>query len=189
MRSRTVTTSLVELAFVLAIAAPAAAQGSTPASNRPLLGAGLSFLTGGGETGTGFAVDVAFPFMGMSGTSLSGVGDFGYHRFDGYSTMTFMPGVRITATNNSRFQPFGQFLIGGIHFGISDCVEDCTETDLTLTPGGGIDIRLNDKFNFRGQVDFVIIKLPSDSEASTEATPSTENATRFTFGISMKLGG
>ena len=188
MCSRTVTTSLVGLAFVLAIAAPTAAQGSSPASGRPLLGAGLSFLTGGDETGretgTGFVVDFAYPFLGMSGAALSGVGDFGYHNFDGFSALTFMPGVRITATNNSRFQPFGQFLIGATHFSASDCEgEGCTETDLTFTPGGGIDIRLNDKFNFRGQVDFLIIKLPEGS------LDSTENATRFTFGISMKLGG
>ena len=188
MRIRTVTTSLIGLAFVLAIATPAAAQGSAPAANRPLLGAGLSLLTGGDETGTetgtGFAVDFAYPFLGTSGLVLSGVGDFGFHSFDGYSALTFMPGVRITATNHSRFQPFGQFLIGATHFSASDCEgEGCTETDLTFTPGGGIDIRLNDTFNFRGQFDFLIIKLPSDFE------DSIETATRFTVGISMKLGG
>ena len=55
MRNRTVTTSLVGLALVVAFAAPAAAQGP-PVSTRPLLGAGVSFLTDGSETGTGFAV-------------------------------------------------------------------------------------------------------------------------------------
>ena len=180
VRLRTVTSLLIGLAFALAIATPAAAQGSAPASTRPLLGAGLSFLTDGDETGTGFAIDIAFPFLGMSAASLSGVGDFGYHNFDGFSTMTFMPGARITATTSSRFQPFGQFLIGGTHFSANDCEgEGCSETDLTFAPGGGIDIRLNDKFNFRGQVDFLIIKYDED----------TDNATRFTFGISMKLGG
>jgi hypothetical protein len=185
VRVRAVTTSLAGLALVLAMAVPAAAQGS-PVGTRPLLGAGLSFLTGGGETGTGFAVDIAFPFLGMSGTALSGVGDFGYYNFDGYSAITYMPGARVTATRNSRFQPFGQFLIGATHFSASDCEgEGCTETDFTLAPGGGIDVRINGKFNFRGQVDFLIIKFPGDLEGES----FWDNATRFTLGISMKLGG
>lgn len=183
MRIRTVTTSLIGLMLVLAMAAPAAAQ---PAGSRPLLGAGLSFLTDGDETGTGFMVDIGFPFLDMNGAVLSGVGDFGYHNFDGFSTLTYMPGVRFTATKSSRFQPFGQFLIGATHFSASDCEgEGCSENDFTLAPGGGIDIRINDKFNFRGQVDFLIIKFPGEFEGESD----WDNATRFTFGISMKIGG
>jgi hypothetical protein len=186
VRIRTLTTSLVGLALVVAMAAPAAAQGS-PVSTRPLLGAGVSILTDGSETGTAFAVDIAFPFMGMSGAALSGVADFGYHNFEGYSLLTYMPGARVTVTRSSRFQPFGQFLIGASHFSTSDCEgEGCSETDLTLAPGGGIDVRINDTFNFRGQVDFLIFKFPPDEEGEGSVWG---NATRFTFGISMKLGG
>jgi hypothetical protein len=173
-----VTTSLIGLALVLALAAPAAAQGAAASSDRPLLGLGVSFLTDGDETGTGFAVDIAKAFRAMDKMKISGVGDFGFHSFDGFKTITFMGGARVTATGIDKVAPFGQFLIGATRFSVSDC-DGCNETDLTFAPGGGVDIRLTDKINFRGQIDFLIIKFEGD----------TDNATRFTFGISMLLGG
>jgi opacity protein-like surface antigen len=175
-----VTTSLIGLALSLALAAPAAAQGASAAGDRPLLGAGVSFLTDGDETGTGFAVDIAKAFRQMEKVKISGVGDFGYHGFDGFKTMSIMGGARVTATGIERFSPFGQFLIGVTRFSADDCDgEGCSESELTFAPGGGVDVAINEKFNFRGQIDFLIIKFEGN----------TENATRFTFGISVNLGG
>lgn len=179
MRIRTVTTSLIGLALSLALAAPAAAQGAA-ASERPLLGAGVSFLSDGDETGTGFVVDIAKAVRQMEKAKISGVGDFGYHGWDGFKTLSLMGGARFTATGIERFAPFGQFTIGMIRLSADDCDGDgCSDTNLVFAPGGGVDIAINEKFNFRAQIDFLIIKFEGD----------TDNATRFTFGISMNLGG
>ncbi len=180
MRFRTVISSLLGLALVLAMAAPAAAQGAAATDgHRALLGVGVSFLTDGDETGTGFMVDIAKTIRSMEKVNIGGVGDFGFHTFDGLKSMSFMGGVRATATGMDKIMPFGQFLIGITRFSASDCDgEGCSDSNLSFAPGGGVDIRINDKFNFRGQIDFLIIKFEGGSD----------NATRFTFGISMAVG-
>ena len=185
MRIRTVTTSLIGLALVLALAAPAAAQGAPASSDRPLLGAGVSFLkpTGeGSETGTGFFVDVAVPVRPMGNASIGIVGDFGFHNFEFDRSVSFAGGARFTATATDRVHPFGQATIGVYRFSLKSntgCEEDCSASEMALTPGGGVDVHLNDKFNFRGQIDFPIIFFEGD----------TDTAIRFSFGISMRLGG
>jgi hypothetical protein len=172
-------------AFVIALTTPAAAQGTvagqrpTAADHRPLLGGGLSFLTDGEETGTGLAVDFSKALFSSRRMSIAGAGDFGWHHFDGFTSMSFMGGARVAVTGSARFAPFGQFLIGPVRFSTSFCDgEDCNETDLAFAPGGGIDIRMTGGLNLRAQVDFFFIRFGD----------GTENATRFTFGISMPIG-
>jgi hypothetical protein len=181
MRSGTVLIA----ALVIAWAMPAAAQGTASRSasgdTRPLVGAGLSFLTDGSETGTGFIVDLSKPFGSFSGMSIGGVGDFGWHFFrtDGYRSMTFMGGTRMTWAGSARFAPFGQFLLGGVRFNTSFC-EDCSETHLAFGPGGGVDVSVTNRFKIRGQVDFLFINYGDDEDAG--------HATRFTFGVSLPIG-
>ena len=168
---------LAVAALMLLSAAPAAAQGSAAVrEHRPLLGAGLSILTDGGDTGTGVAVDFARPIFSTGDIAVAPVGDFGWHSFDGFKTLTFMGGARVTA-GGGRFAPFGQFLIGSYRVSTSLC-DDCSETRLVLTPGGGVDIALTRKLNFRAQIDFLMIKFPDE----------TTDARRFTFGVSLPFG-
>lgn len=90
-----------------------------------------------------------------------------------------MGGVRFKGTGNAKFQPFGQFTLGLVHLSVSDCSGDgCSSNDFALAPGGGIDIRLTDKFNVRAQVDFFIVMAEGE----------TENAQRYWCGISMPIG-
>jgi hypothetical protein len=182
MRTETV---LAATAFVIALTTPAAAQGTVAgqrpgaADSRPLLGGGLSFLTDGEETGTGFAVDISKALFSSGRMSVAGVGDFGWHHFDGFTSLSFMGGTRVTVSGSARFAPFGQFLIGPVRFNTSFCDgEDCSETDLAFAPGGGIDIRITERMNLRAQIDFFLIRFGDE----------TQSATRVTLGVSMPIG-
>ena len=170
--------ALLVVALMLLSAAPAAAQGSAAArEDRPLLGAGLSILTDGGDTGTGVLVDFASAIYSTGNVAVAPVGDFGWHFFDGFKTLTIMGGARVTA-GGGRFAPFGQFLVGSYRVSTSLC-DDCSETRLVMTPGGGVDIALHRKLNFRAQIDFLMIMFPDE----------TIHARRFTFGVSLPFGG
>lgn len=139
----------------------------------------MSFLTDGEETGTGFSVDISKALVSSRRMSIGGIGDFGWHHFDGYTSMSFMGGARVAATGNARFVPFGQFMIGPVRFSTSFCSgEECSETDLAFAPGGGVDARITDRMNLRAQIDFFIIRFGDE----------TEHATRFTCGVSMPIG-
>ena len=169
--------AVLAVALMLLSAAPAAAQGSAAARDRPLLGAGLSIVTDGGDTGIGVAIDFAKAIYSTRDVAVAPVGDFGWHSFDGFKSLTFMGGGRVTA-GGGRFAPFGQFLIGSFRVSTSFC-DDCSETRLVMTPGGGVDIALNRRLNFRAQIDFLMIRFPDE----------TTHARRFTFGVSLPFGG
>jgi opacity protein-like surface antigen len=170
--------ALLAVAALILSAAPAAAQGSAAArEDRPLLGAGLSIVTDGGDTGIGVAIDFARAIYSTSDVAVAPVGDFGWHSFDGFKSLTFMGGGRVTA-GSGRFAPFGQFLIGSFRVSTSFC-DDCSETRLVMTPGGGMDIAVHRKLNVRAQIDFLMIMFPDE----------TTHARRFTFGVSLPFGG
>jgi hypothetical protein len=183
VRTRTVLRLLIASAFVLALAAPAAAQG-TAGNERPLVAAGLSFLNVSESTAIGFAVDFAKQVRPMDKAAISIVGDVNFHHeggedgFGGGNAFGFLGGVRFTSTTNEQYQPFGQFLLGGTRFSASDCDEDCSETPFTISFGGGIDVRINDKWNFRGQLDIPIFMFEGESETGV----------RFMFGVSTRIG-
>jgi hypothetical protein len=142
-----------------------------------MIAAGVSFLTDGEETGTGFGVDISQGLASFTQMSVRGVGDFGWQQFDGFTSMSLMAGVRVAGYN--RFAPFGQFLVGMIRFRTSFCDDgDCSERNLVLAPGAGIDIALTARIFFRAQVDFFLVRYPDE----------TAHATRLTFGVSMPIG-
>lgn len=179
VRIRTVTTSLIGLALSLTLAAPAAAQGAA-ASSGPTFAAGVSFLNISEDTGTGFQVDLSYPVKSMTNGNIGVVGDFGWNSYgDSISSLMFGGGVRFTGTGNDKFQPFGQFLIGV--FRVSNGDFDVSETEMYVAPGGGVDIRINDKWNFRGQLDIPIVMFGEDVGGS-------ETGVRFMFGVSTKIG-
>ena len=178
VRIRTVTTSLIGLAVTLALAAPAAAQRAA-ASSGPTFAAGVSFLNIAEDTGTGFQVDLGYPVQSMNKANIGIVGDFGWNSYgDGVSSLMFGGGGRFTGTANAKVQPFGQVLIGIFRVSVEDFDSD---SELYIAPGGGIDFRLNDKWNFRGQIDFPIVMFDEDEGGS-------ETGVRFMFGVSTRIG-
>ena len=195
MHTRTVGNIVSALALILALSAPAAAQG-TPGPgtglNGGLLGVGVSFLNVDDTTSAGFTIDYRKNFLAETSFDLGAVGDLGWHRdsdeiagFESSSTLlTLMGGVRITASQLDRFAPFGQALFGmaRLSFGGDVCDIDETfcesDTEPALKFGGGVDVRLSDRINVRGQIDFLKV-LEDDADV----------ATRFFIGISTVLGG
>jgi hypothetical protein len=151
-------------ALLLASAIPAAAQGT--------LGVGVSFLHEEGFTATGFDVNYSGDISRMDKAAFGWVGDFSLHRsgeFDETVTI-YQGGVRYTAMPNETVNVFGQFLLGGWH-----C---CGFTDFVLTPGAGVTVAINPKWNVLAQIDFPLVQDEFDNF----------NETRFTIGVSTRLG-
>jgi hypothetical protein len=181
--------------LVLALAAPAAAQG-TPGPGTGLtgglFGVGVSFLNVSDSTSAGFTIDYRKNVIAETSFDVGVVGDLGWHRdsdsvggFDTSSTLlTLMGGGRITASKLDKVAPFGQVLFGmaRISFGGDVCDIDETfcesDTQPAISFGGGVDVRLSDRFNVRGQVDFLKV-----------LEEGADVATRFFIGISTVLGG
>jgi Outer membrane protein beta-barrel domain len=186
VRIRTVLGLFVGLALVFALAAPAAAQGAAPASDGPLIGAGIAFNHWGDieKTGTGFAVDFRQNIWRLDKIDIGGVGDFGYYHFgfdDGSVNLyNLMGGVRFTGAASPKIMPFGQFTLGMAHASISGCPagDDCSESDFAIAPGFGVDFRIHPKLNIRAQIDFFVIMAEGDST----------NTQRYWFGVSMPIG-
>jgi len=165
------------------VAAPALAQSSTGGSNQATFAAGLSFLHINEVTGTGFDVNVAKPFMSSGKLSTGIFGDFAWHTKDGEHALGFLVGPRFAHTGSSQFTPFFQAGIGVTHFSANsdicdEAVEDCSESGFTFAPGGGVDVKLNDKINFRFQLEIPIIHFEGD----------TETGVKFMFGVSFPIG-
>lgn len=207
MRIRTVGRLVSALALVLALAAPAAAQGTAgpgTGTTGVVLGAGLSFLnvdaidSGSNDTFMGFTVDFRKNVASTGNVDLGVVGDFAWHRknfteddfdedFDisvDFSLLSFMGGFRATASQLNRVAPFGQVLFGGVRPSLGgdlscDDEEDACTTEFAIAFGGGVDVGLTENLNFRGQLDF--FRVFTEGEAT--------NAVRFVFGISTRLGG
>ena len=197
MRIRMFVKVIAGLAMVLALAAPAAAQGTTGNSG-VLFGVGVSFLNAevvddDSDTMTGFSLDFRKNVYSTASVDIGVVGDFGWHRKGfgveevggdvDFTVMSFMGGVRFTASQMDRVAPFGQFLVGvarGSFSGDFSCddFEDACPTDPAIGFGGGVDVRLTDRVNLRGQLDF--FRVFTEEEGT--------NAIRFLIGISTLLG-
>lgn len=175
---------LAALTLALAIAAPAAAQ-----NNGVLFGAGVSFLNDEGETATGFAIDVKKDVKTTDKLGIGVFGDFGWYRDkedDDFTTkiMTIMGGVRASFRNQSKATPYAQLGIGVARFSASgdfcDDIGGCeSESDMAMAPGFGVDVAINDKWNFRAAFDLIVVFFEGESET----------VKRFTIGISTRIGG
>jgi opacity protein-like surface antigen len=157
-------------AFVLALAAPAAAQApSQPATGGDeesmLLGLGLTFMNMSESTGVGFNANMLFNSLTENETGRLGVvGDLGFNRFSGATVTTVMGGLRYTFETNGRVLPYGQFLVGVMH-----C---CDDTDFVPSIGAGLDVAWLENVNFRGELSFIF---------------SDANAARFFLGVSLPI--
>lgn len=172
MRRRILIVPTLTTTFVLLLSLPgtSAAQGT--------IGAGLSFLRGGGNKARGAQIDYAATVHRMRKFALSAVGDFSLYRQDfdvatGTQTL-YQGGIRITATNSPRVRPFGQFLVGVWHA----TFQDFSDNVATFTVDGGVDVPISPRINFRGSIGF-----PTGHRSGL-----THTDVRYTLGLSFPIG-
>lgn len=151
--------------LVLAAAWPSAAQ-----TRDTVVGLGVSTLRSDGRTAVGVAMDVAHGFPVSDLVALGPVADFGLHRSDDVIVTSWLGGGRLTIGRPAA-RVFGQFLVGS-----ERC---CGVADLAWQQGGGIDVRVTDRLNLRGQFDVRVVRI----EAGGIVFRSRE--TRLTFGVSL----
>jgi hypothetical protein len=151
VRIRTITSFILGSAFLLASAAPAAAQTSTKAE----VGVSYSILKMYDLTAPiGFAVDFGKQITSVGAGSLGIVGEFGMNRFtddiivEDENQFSFMGGVRFAGPQSGKIRPFGQFLVGGL--------SSFEQNDFAVQPGAGININIKENMDWRVQVDFPI---------------------------------
>ncbi len=97
-------------------------------------------------------------------------------RFTGtedFTITSFLGGGRLTLGNREA-QVFGQFLVGYEH-----C---CGFNDLAWQPGVGLDIRITDLLNLRGQLDFRTVRVDAQDG------PVSFREMRYSFGVSLPFG-
>lgn len=172
MRIRKVTGLILGSAFLLASAAPAAAQ-----SNQTEVGVSYSILKMYDLTApAGFAVDFGKQIAPMGGGSLGIVGEFGLNRFtddvliESENQVSLMGGVRFAGPRSGKIRPFGQVLAG--------LLSSFEEQDFAIQPGVGVNVNLTPTMDWRVQVDFPIDFAESD----------TYKGFRFNVGLVWWLG-
>lgn len=174
MRIRSVTALLLSSAFLLAFAAPAAAQ-----STKSEVGLSYSFLNMyESNAPIGFAVDFGKEISTMGNGGISVVGEFGMNRFsadnffDAENQFSYMGGVRFTAkgSGSSKARFFGQVLLGGL--------SSFDQNDFAMQPGGGVAFNIQENTDARVQIDF-----PIDF-----AEAKTFTGVRLNFGIVWWIG-
>jgi len=164
-----VRTVVVGALFVASVQ-PAGAQSPV---GRAVVGVGGSFLASEGHTAFGFMVDAAKNFAVGEHVGIGPAGDFGFHRYEDFTITSFLGGGRLTMGNREA-QIYGQFLIGYEH-----C---CGFNDVAYQPGVGLDIRLTDLLNLRGQFDYRIVRIDGqDGKVDFRET-------RFSVGVSLPFG-
>jgi hypothetical protein len=161
------------------------------------------------DTAVGLTVDFRKNIASTGSVDMGIVGDVAWHTksfteddFDEIfdfdldaSFLSFLGGFRVTWSQLDRAAPFAQVLAGGVRSNFSGTAEgvdiDCGDlgddtctTEFTLGFGGGVDVRLTERLNFRGQIDFLRVFSGND-DTGQEHT----NAVRFMVGISTLLGG
>ena len=126
------------------------------------------------------------------------VGDIGvYHTgniADQFSLTlwTYQGGPRVSFRNDTRFTPYGQFLIGGGHAGGTLYTSSLgpglapigTNNSFLYTVGGGVDYRLTDKFGIRlAQAEYLHSEFLNGS-----VTGHVQNSLRLSAGVVFTFG-
>jgi hypothetical protein len=192
MRTRTMGLALAALLVSAGLATPAAAQArraetsSQPASSPTStvdVGFGYSLFHLSDEGfGAWSPAGWLFSASGRLMDMLHWVGDVsGHYSFGGDAEGIglkghfFQGGGRYLFNTGWKAKPWAQGMIGVAKFS-NDSGGD---SDFVFTPGFGVDTPLNDKWNFRAQVDFPFI-FDEDS---------TGKGIRIGFGVACKVGG
>src|SRR6266704_6908922 len=102
-------------------------------------------LNPGGAGCHGFDANLAYNLNDW----LGGVGDFGVCKEtgagSGFHDVNYLFGPRVTYRNYGKLNPFGQVLFGGQHIGGNGG----SANSFTVTLGGGVDYKYNDRFSIR----------------------------------------
>jgi peptidoglycan-associated lipoprotein len=97
----------------------------------------------------------------------------------------FLAGPRYTYANHSRFQPFGQALIGDVHAAgtLAPTEIGLSSSDsFALAAGGGLDINLTPHLALRAvQADYYLTLLPN-------RTSNSQNNLRLSAGVIFRFG-
>jgi hypothetical protein len=108
-------------------------------------------------------------------------------------SVTAGAGPRYTFGTGGRVQPFVHFQAGFTR--ILRKIENFTQTatNFAITPGGGVDIGLddNDRFGIRVQIDYshAFVPNPADSKSTFVVLDGKDfNELRVGFGLIMKIG-
>ncbi len=173
---RIMTSFLAGAALLALTAAPAAAQSTE-------VGGGFAIQNWNGCCAYGFAADVAQAFYRSKNFSIAGVGDFGWTRFTGEeSDSTVVGGVRFKFLRDRPVSLFAQGTTGMVHWS-----EDATAgfsaasgNYYIVGGGGGVQIRLNEMIDIKGQVDVW--------EANNSDIQDWDTIYRYTFGAVFKFG-
>lgn len=143
-------------------------------------------------------------------------GDFSFNRAEDREDFTtfvntldtrvtyFMGGPQLKVRGDSRLQPFGRVLFGGANtrFEVNTSRAgttgntsnfDVDSTDFAMAVGGGLDVRLTDRFSIRAvQIDYAPVFLRDRTLSVLGSTGAIQNFTlegqrqdnlRFSFGI------
>lgn len=111
---------------------------------------------------------------------------------------TYLFGPRLSYRNTSRFTPFAQVLVGGIHAGevdasgctgTPDCVALPTQDAFAGAIGAGLDFRLSRHFSLRPiQAEYLMTRFAVVGYGSP-GTATTQNDLRLSSGIVFAFGG
>lgn len=111
---------------------------------------------------------------------------------------TFLVGPRLSFRNTTRFTPFAQVLVGGIHasevdaagcLGTTDCIPLPIQNAFAAVAGGGLDFRLTRHFSLRPiQAEYMMTRF-ADVAVGSPGTATTENDLRLSSGIVLAFGG
>lgn len=114
------------------------------------------------------------------------------------TAFTYMGGPRISWRNTSRFTPFAQVLVGGVHGGpvtIANCsgavcVALPSQNALALTAGGGLDIRLTRHVTLRPvQAEYMMTRFANVTAGVSGGSSATQNDLRLSTGLVLSFGG
>lgn len=167
MRIRTVI-SVLAVAAVLMVSAPAFAQ-EKGAANVAFGYSNLTFFDPTDSLPAGWNANVG---VGVS-SNAAFVGEIGGHYESGVKLHTFQGGLRIASRTNPKTVPFFQVLTGLGRFSAGGFSSNAW----TLSPGGGVDVQINEQASFRGQVDWVLMRSGG----------ANSNAMRFGAGIVINM--
>jgi hypothetical protein len=158
VRLRSVVTGVSALVLSFAVAAPAAAQ-----EHKGDVAFGYSLMHDS-ELEETFPMGWSFAVNGNLNDMFSVVGEIGgnYKTIDAFgsdlnvSVHTFMGGPRFR-NERGKVVPFAQVLAGMARGSVEYLGESENGTDFAIQPGGGVDVRVTDRFGVRVQGDYRII--------------------------------
>ncbi|MGC9292050.1 MAG: hypothetical protein ACP5EP_04915 [Acidobacteriaceae bacterium] len=129
--------------------------------------------------GWGGFSDLNYRVLGPIGIGLEGEARLiDFHLHAGTAFQNYLGGPRVTYQMR-HFEPYAKFLIGGSRFHYPDFISNQTFDYTTRAMGGGVDVRVTDRWYFRA-VDF-------EDQRFTNYPPSGLTPWVLSTGVSYRL--